>query len=324
MKNGTRRLLLYTSLSALIFIILFKPSVTLAEKSEPFKTSIASLSPVERTTDKGEDIDSDPTSPEKPNPDPVIPPVEKPEDKPSVPDQEEKPNLPEPEKPNPPSKPEKDKGSDQNKEPSQNTKPKPKPKPETSSPTKNQRPRSNQNLNQNNSNNWTSPNRNNGTIYSPREPVNTQSTNDIQSINEEQTESPIEEVESEELNVTEKEPEVDLSQLSLKELIEMMKSGEITGEVREDKYFVISNETKEQREVTKEEALELGIIEEEEEELAEEVVEEEDTNEVIVEPVPEAIKSERTKIPLYVSAVGLGIIIVGSLMYFLQVRRNRN
>lgn len=314
MKNGTRRLLLYISMPALIFIILFKPLVTSAGKLEPFQTLIASLSPVERTTDKGEDIDSDPTSPEKPSPDPVIPPGEKPEDKPSVPDQEEKPNLPEPEKPNPPSKPEKDKGSDQNKEPSQNTKPKPEP----SNPTKTQNTKPNQNLN--NSNNWTSPNRNNGTTTKTRETINTPPNNNIQSINEEQIDLPIEEVESEELNEIEAEPEVDLAQLSVKELIEMMESGEITGEVREDKFFVISNETKEQREVTKEEALELGIIEEEEE--TEEIAEEDDTSEIIIEPVAEAIKSEKTKMPLYISAVGLVTIIAGSLMYFLQSRRN--
>ena len=324
MKNGTRRLLLYTSLSALIFIILFKPSVTLAKKSEPFKTSVASLGFMEWKTDKGRESNqdiTDPIPPENPNlnPDPVIPPVEKPEDKPLVPDQEEKPNLPEPEKPNPPSQPEQDKSSGQNKDPLQNTKP----KPETSSPTKPQNSRPSQNTN--NSNSWTNPNRTNGTIYSPRESVNTQPTNDIQPINEEQTDLSIEEeVESEELDVIEEEPEVDLAQLSLKELIEMMESGEIIGEVRNDKYFVISNETKEQREVTKEEALELGIIEEEEEEPAEEVEIVEETSEIIVEPAAEAIKSERTKMPLYISAVGLTIIIAGSLMYFLQSRRSRN
>ena len=316
MKNAKRRLLLYTSLSALIFIILIKPSITLAGKPEPFKTSVASLSPVERPSDTGEDIEPNPTPPEKPNPDPVVPPVEKPEDKPPISDQEEKPNLPEPEKPNPPSKPEQDKGSDQNKDPIQNTEP----KPGTSNPAKPQNSRPNQNTNKSNS--WTNPNRTSGTITPIREPLNPQ-PNNIQPINEEQNDLPIEEVESEELNIVEEEPKVDLAQLSLKELIEMIKSGEITGEVREDKYFVISKETKEQREMTKEEALELGIIEEEEEEPVEEEIVE-DSSEIIVEPVAEEIKSERTNTPLYVSAVGLAIIIVGSLMYFLQSRRSRN
>lgn len=315
MKNGIRRLLLYTSLPALFFIILFKPSVTSAEKPKQFKSTVASLTLVERTTDTEDDLEPNPTPPEKPVPDPnpVVPPVEKPEDKPDdkppVPDQE-KPNP----DPNPPSKPEQGTGSDQNKNPNQNTKP----KPETSNPTNSQ----NQGLN--NSNNWTSPNRNSVTTTKTKETINTQPNNNIQSINEEQTDSPIEEVESEELNVTEEEPEIDLAQLSLKELIEMMESGEITGEVREDKYFVISNETKEQRELTKEEALELGIIEEEEPTEEIEIAEEEDTSETIIEPVTEAIKSEKTKMPIYISAVGLAIIIAGSLMYFLQSGRNRN
>lgn len=102
--------------------------------------------------------------------------------------------------------------------------------------------------------------------------------------------------------------------------MEMMKDGEITGEVKDDQYYVILKETKEKREITKEEALELGIIEEEEPEEPEEP---EELIEKIEEPKQEVLNSEKSKMPLYVSAAGGGIILMGSLLYLFQLRRTR-
>lgn len=129
-----------------------------------------------------------------------------------------------------------------------------------------------------------------------------------------------EEVEVEEIEEEEEAPEIAFAEFSLEELMEMMKDGEVTGEVKDDQYYVILKETKEKREITKEEALELGIIEEEEPEEPEEP---EELIEKIEEPKQEVLNSEKSKMPLYVSAAGGGIILMGSLLYLFQLRRTR-
>ena len=318
MKNNKRVLLLFTSMSALTFLILFNPSFTLAENSNSHKSSVASKSIEQRKTNAKQDTE--------PNPNPE--PSPEPEPEPNLP-----PNPPEPESGEKPdentSKPEQDKDlspEDTTSKPSEKTKPTP--KPETSNPkteaTKDQNSKRNQNST--NSNRWNNQNRNNGTIIPPKETINTQPANNVQSISDDQNDLPVEEVESEDIKPIEEDPKMDLAQYSLKELIEMIENGEVSGEVINDKYFVISKETKERREVTEQEALELGMIEAEEIEKPTEETEEteEDASEVIVEPAPVAIKSERSKTPIYISAVGMVTIIIGSLMYFLQIRRNRD
>lgn len=102
----------------------------------------------------------------------------------------------------------------------------------------------------------------------------------------------------------------------------MIERGEAKGEVMEDKYFVIFEDDLENREVTRKEAIKLGIIEEDmEEEVNEEV--EMLTEEEVGEPIEivTEVKSEKTKMPFYVSMVGLVTVLVGGFAYVLQWRR---
>lgn len=134
---------------------------------------------------------------------------------------------------------------------------------------------------------------------------------------EETNDASVEEV-NEELDVEEEEPsKVDLTELSWEELLEGLDRGDLLGEIRENRYFLVDQETKEAREITEEEAIELGILEEID------VEEIETEKEEVIEPAPEAVKGEQSNTSLYISLVGLAIILIGALLYFLQVRRAR-
>lgn len=113
---------------------------------------------------------------------------------------------------------------------------------------------------------------------------------------------------------------------TINELIKLMERKEITGEIENDKYYVLFKNGQPKQEVTKEEATQLGFLKEEEKEG--EVKDEEETPKVEnmedVEPIEETVASEKSKknmLPYYIYAVGFLIILFGLVMYFFKWRR---
>ena len=152
-------------------------------------------------------------------------------------------------------------------------------------------------------------------------PSNSRTTTNVDS--QTTTNEPTEEVITEEPEpevVVEIEEEVNVEDYSIEELILMIERGEAKGEVKGDKYFVIFEADLENREVTKAEAIKLGIIEEDIEEVVEIDLDTEVSEPAAVELVT-GVKNEKTKMPLYISLVGLATVIIGAFAYIVQWRR---
>ena len=302
MRESKRILILFPSMLALIFLMYFTPPLIMAEESDP-DTIIGPL-PEENPI------------PNLPKPDPKPDPKPKPEPKPD---------------PKPEPKPEPKPKSDPKPDPKPGTKPDPKPDPKPKrdlNPNPNPNPKTNPTSTpKSNNTSGTST----GTTTKTEKPKTTIIV-DVITGSEDENDTPIEkEAEIENANEDE-DTEVKLGEYSIGELVKMMKSGTVKGEVNGEKYFIISEDGTEQREVTEKEAIKLGIIEEDEtEEPIEEdieeditVVEDNSTDDIIVEPVATDVKSANGKMPLFVSAAGLVTILGGGLMYFVQWRRNAN
>lgn len=107
---------------------------------------------------------------------------------------------------------------------------------------------------------------------------------------------------------------------SIDQLTKMLEKKEAKGEVKDGKYFVVFKDDKGNQEVTKEEAIKLGIIEVE--------VEEKEAEVPIV--AVEDLKDEQTSnansnkgtMPFIISAVGLIVVLVGGVMYFILWRKS--
>lgn len=107
---------------------------------------------------------------------------------------------------------------------------------------------------------------------------------------------------------------------SIDQLIKMMEKKEIKGEVKDGKYFVVFEDDKENQEVTKEEAIKLGIIEEEEKKEKEEVPIE--AVEDLKDEKASDAKGDKGKMPFIISMLGLIVVLAGAFMYFIQWRKS--
>lgn len=306
-------LFLLTSVLALIFLINITSPIIIAEESG--NDSIIDPSPEEKP-------EQEPNPEPKPNPDPK--PDPKPEPKPDTkpepspnpnPENESKPNL----KPKPDAKPDSKPAKKPSTKPAQKPNTKPSLTPPTPKPKKN---------NTNNSS-WTS-----GGTRTKSEKPKIKELLETNTQNEEQNEISLGEETETEIAIEGEDVEVSLEDYTISELIKMLKSGAVKGEVKEEKYYIISEDGTEKREVTEEEALNLGIIDEEdiEELVEEEIVEDETVVEdleepivkVLIEPVTTEVKSETGRMPIFVSVAGLITILAGGIMYFVQFRGNAN
>ena len=150
-------------------------------------------------------------------------------------------------------------------------------------------------------------------------------------------------IDTEEIEVAEKpeeilveeadeEPEIEVEEekeeevvYSIEQLIKMMEKKEIKGEVKDGKYFVVFKDDKGNQEVTKEEAIKLGIIEEEEKKEKEEK-EEEEVPILAVEDLKDEkasdAKGDKGKMPFIISMLGLIVVLAGAFMYFIHWRKS--
>lgn len=159
--------------------------------------------------------------------------------------------------------------------------------------------------------------------------ISSKNENESQVTTNENNEMNEEEIETEPVNVEEE--EININELSIKQLIDLLEKGELKWESKADKYLIMLTEGKEQRELTTEEALKLGIIEadSEKDELIvdeDEVEEIDDENEVKSDNIEEVQllsdnKNEKSKAPFYISVIGLITVLSGSLMYLIQWRK---
>ena len=120
--------------------------------------------------------------------------------------------------------------------------------------------------------------------------------------------------EESETELEEKEEEI---AYSIEQLIIMMEKNEIKGEIKDGKYFVVFGDDKENQEVTKEEAIKLGILEVEEKEEAPVVAVEELKDEKSSDE-----KGDKGNMPFMISMLGLIVVLTGALMYFIQWRKS--
>lgn len=254
-------------------------------------------------TNEGEESEKNP----EPVPDPLPnPPPENEEDSPPPPESKPEREQEVPAKPKPETEAKEPSGStpggNSNQKPVQSDKPM----------TNWQRPPAGNSGSNSVKNNWSTPN----------VPSNNTTTNNVDSqiITNVPTEEIITEVPEPEIEV-EIEEEVNVEDYSIEVLIQMIERGEAKGEIRGEKYFVIFQDELEDREVTKEEAIKLGIIQENQEQKV-------DIDLPVVEESSEPIelvadvKSKKTKMPVYISAVGLATVIIGAFMYIIQWRKS--